>query len=434
MTPPSLTIEIGNNFPPTSQTRAFVTITGLCANPSTSTGGLVPCLLLADGNTVYIPPPPIQGPNDPPVTIMQNCAIDLGMPGSGLVTITVPHLVSARIYVSEKHPLVFKLNKDPDGKVGLVAPALTNDSDENLKTTWAFMEFTLDDAEAFINLSYVDLVSVPIQFTLTGVDSNGGSRSQSVLGMPSTGLNTIIAALNNKSTEAQPWNSLIQHGSTGLPIRVMSPNQKIRSPAYSGFLDTYFDGYINQVWNHYRTHTLSIDTQSIYGVVTGTTTAANGVLTFAVTQGPHSGESVSFAQPTSRDIWSNSTGPFVTDPDSSPPTLKNTIIPRLCAGFNRGTIMNSGDILPAVDQTKYYTNEPCNLYSSYCHQANIDHRGYGFPYDDVTPNTGTDFAGAAADSNPTRLTILVGGNTRMSMSTAVQVDKPFEEAQPRLPA
>jgi hypothetical protein len=43
------------------------------------------------------------------------------------------------------------------------------------------------------------------------------------------------------------------------------------------------------------------------------------------------------------------------------------------------------------------------------HEANIDHRGYAFPYDDVVPNQGMDQAGIVKDGDPKEFVITVGG-------------------------
>lgn len=43
------------------------------------------------------------------------------------------------------------------------------------------------------------------------------------------------------------------------------------------------------------------------------------------------------------------------------------------------------------------------------HAANLDGRGYAFPYDDVTPTRGVDQSGAVQDGSPKLLTVVVGG-------------------------
>lgn len=43
------------------------------------------------------------------------------------------------------------------------------------------------------------------------------------------------------------------------------------------------------------------------------------------------------------------------------------------------------------------------------HEANLDHHGYAFPYDDVTPDGGEPQEGAVFSFSPLVLTVNVGG-------------------------
>ena len=48
-------------------------------------------------------------------------------------------------------------------------------------------------------------------------------------------------------------------------------------------------------------------------------------------------------------------------------------------------------------------------YARVVHAANLDGRGYAFPYDDVTPDGGIPQEGAVFSYSPARLTVSVGG-------------------------
>jgi Beta-1,3-glucanase len=57
-----------------------------------------------------------------------------------------------------------------------------------------------------------------------------------------------------------------------------------------------------------------------------------------------------------------------------------------------------------------------NHYSRICHSINLSGKGYGFPYDDVSPsNSSTDQSGSISDPNPELLTVAVGGADAPSM-------------------
>lgn len=71
--------------------------------------------------------------------------------------------------------------------LALVEPSVTNYSGPNINISWAFCEFTYNDAQLFTNISYVDLVSMPVSLTLT--NTSGGT--QHVARMPSNGLVTV---------------------------------------------------------------------------------------------------------------------------------------------------------------------------------------------------------------------------------------------------
>ena len=80
----------------------------------------------------------------------------------------------------------------------------------------------------------------------------------------------------------------------------------------------------------YESATLTVDTQASYGAVTGQ--VSGGLLTF-----PGVG---AFARPATADILSCATGPFSTAGASA---RALSVIPRLAAAFNRGTLLVDSD-------------------------------------------------------------------------------------------
>jgi hypothetical protein len=89
---------------------------------------------------------------------------------------------------------------------------------------------------------------------------------------------------------------------------------------------------------------------------------------------------------------------------------------RISAALNRSTLLSDPNQPDGEQPANYYTNPVTNHYSRIVHAANLDGRGYAFPYDDVVPTNGTDQSGAVFSGNPALLTIAVGGGTAASSS------------------
>ena len=353
-------------------------------------------LLESDGQTLYYP----SNPSAVGSSLTQNVAISLGAPGTSR-TVTIPQIAGGRIWFSIGSPITFKLNPGP----ALVEPSVTNQSDPNVNIEWDFCEFTFNSSQVYANITYVDFVSIPIALTLT----SSSAATQHVGGMPTSGLQTVVSGLQAQTaSDKEPWSSLIVRGSNGQPLRVLSPNNGIvmNSSMFSG----YFDPYTNEVWTKYTGSSLPLVTQN-YGTLDGT--VANNTFNFAGSD---------FQKPTTADIFSCSTGPFATGSNNE----TNTIIPRLAAAFNRTTLLNSTSIPAPV--ANYYTNPITNHYARIVHAANVDGRGYSFPYDDVEPPSGADQSGFVNAGNPTLLTVTVGGAN--ASATVSNVAEPQAATQP----
>jgi glycosyl hydrolase family 64 (putative beta-1,3-glucanase) len=365
--------SIQNN---TGSDTVYAFVTGLAID-----NGNALMLLEADGQTPYYPSSPAQ--NGTPLAV--DCAIPLSAPGGPAVTITVPHLAGARLWVSIGSPLTFLLNPGP----GLVEPSVTNPSDPNVDLAWDFCEFTYNSAQLFANISMVDFACIPVGLTLT---DTSGTR-QSVAGLPPGGLDTVCAGLAaQQGADGNPWTDLIVT-SGGQNLRALSPaNGVVTNP---GFLSGYFDGYVGQVWARYSSATLTVDTQASYGTVTGQ--VSGGQLTF-----PGAG---SFAAPSTADILSCATGPFSTGGQSG---AALAIIPRLAAAFNRSTLLIDSDQPDGENPANYYASAVTNHYARIVHATLTGGLGYAFPYDDVTPDGGVNQAGPVSSGSPALLTVTVG--------------------------
>ncbi|CAK4033513.1 glycoside hydrolase family 64 [Lecanosticta acicola] len=339
-------------------------------------------LLQADAKTPYYP----ASPSTTGASLAVNCSIALGAPGN-IVNATIPRLAGARIWFSIGTPLTFLLNPGP----GLVEPSVFNQSDANYNVNFGFCEFTFNSAQVFINISYVDFVSnVPIALTLN--DTSG--TSQHVSGMGPNGLATVANGLRAQTAaDGRRWSSLIVQNN-GQDLRALSPNSGITTNP--SWFQTYWTDYVNQVWSRYTSQSLQLNTQAQWGTVTGQVNS-NGVLDF--------GDGSTFSRPTSADIFSNSTGPFATGSNAK----TNSIIPRLAAAFNRTLLLLSSETPNGTNASQYYTNSPTNHYARIVHAANVDGRGYAFPYDDVAPDGGAPQEGAIFSFSPSSLRVTMGG-------------------------
>ena len=338
-------------------------------------------LLSSDGQTPYLP----TSPSAPQSALSTDVAIPLGAPGS-TKSVKIPHIAGGRLWFCVNDKLEFVLNPGP----ALVEPSVTNNADPNINKEWGFCEFTWNSDQFYGNISYVDFVSIPIAI---GLESNK-DPVQHVSGMDQNGLASVISGLQAQDDKDKAgWSQLlVKNGDT--PLRVLAPNNgKTLNPDLFG---NYFDSYIDQVYTKYGSEDLSVDTQTGSGVVKGR--VSNNTLSFG-SDGP------TFAKPTTAQVFSNDGGPFQTGISK----VADAIIPRLAAGFNRSTLLNS-DVTPATNESTYYQGDVTNHYARIVHAVNLDGKGYTFPYDDVTPSGAADLSGKVQSGDPKLWCVAVGGN------------------------
>ncbi|KAI7367464.1 glucanase b [Hortaea werneckii] len=379
----TFTIQLRND---TNSSTVYGYITGLALD----SGNRV-FLLQADGKTPYYP----TNPSSTGSKLEKNCSIPLGSPGN-TVTCTIPRLAGGRIWFSVGTPLTFLLNPGP----ALVEPSIFNPADPNHYTNFGFAEFTYNAAQVFANISYVDFVGLPISLDLTDTANN----VQRVAGMTNYGPQTIANGLIAQTRrDGRRWSSLIVNDKAGNLLRILSPNSGIT--LNPDWFQTYWTDYVNQVYSRYSNNALTVNTQAVWRDVPGTVPAnASSTFTFATAGQPN--PQPTFPKPSARDIFSCNSGPFATG--SNPET--NVIIPRLSAAFNRSTLLLS-DVTPnGTNPTQYYQNPTTNHYARIVHAANLDGKGYTFPYDDVTPDGGVGQEGAVFSFEPKSLLVAVGGN------------------------
>ncbi|KAK7747648.1 hypothetical protein SLS62_008974 [Diatrype stigma] len=390
--------------------------------------------------------------------------------------LTIPgYISSARLYISEEPALKFTANMDEAGRASLAQPDFLNDGDPSKNVTWGFMEFDYSADSLFVNLSFVDFVSLALGMSLTHKDGDGGSGGSEVTdtigGLHRDAVGKICDALADiaDQPEGTPWADLCYRGADGRPIRVVAPEKYMSQHPGSGF-DTYYDGYVDRVWQRFADAAappLVIDTQDDQhggktaqglqipcrvakqgeanaGSLVCTRAAAaadSNNSTTATTSGKIGTSSSSssgnddqeeevvavFAKPSSRDIFGcasaagGADSPFANDGAKS--MTEREIIPRLCAAFTRSTLLvgsgeggngtGSGDHPMEVSKSQYYTDAITNHYARLVHDNLAGGKGYAFAFDDVNMDpldADENSAGVLQKANPVKLEIMVGGD------------------------
>ncbi|UNI17742.1 hypothetical protein JDV02_004064 [Purpureocillium takamizusanense] len=345
--------------------------------------------VLGDGSLVY----PSSGGSQVPVPIGANVAIRLPDKGQTF-SMTLPIvLTSGRIYFSEGD-LTFSVVSTPIGE-GIVQPAPTNLEDPSSGINWGFVELTYTkDRSIWANISYVDFVGMILSMALKVTD---GSGTQITRGLGAGSVDAICNGLGSQAgNDGWPWDRMCVSDPQGKPLRVLSPNDY--AVIDSGAFGNYWSEYVNQVWDHYSSNDLTINTQagpgSVSCRVSGDTLNCNG-------------DNRGYSKPSATDIWGCNGGPFLRHGEDN--AVHVPVIARLCAAFTRSTLLlDGGDVQPSLGPEHYYTVDPTNHYSRLIHAHEIDGRGYAFPYDDVNPDGNEDSSGLVKSGAPETLTVYVG--------------------------
>lgn len=343
-----------------------------------------PFFVLADGTVQKLSNPSAS------MTQVPDYSIPLAA-GGGTTSVPVSgDIISGRIWFSTSGPIKFYVNPGP----GLVQPSFnSSDPTGNWLTDWSFCEFTYNNAGIYANISYVDLVVSPI--SMKTVATNGAVQTVSPL--PNGALAAIAADLKSQAAaDGYPWDQLVATDSGGGVLRIVSPQH-----ATSGF-DDYWTSYVDQVWSHYESTPLTVDTGgagfgSFTGQVSGDTLTFSGL----------ADDGTPFTKPGATDIFGCNTGPFLNTGSDA----RGAVAARLGAAINRATLLASGgDNQPdGVPTSAYYGNSVTNHYARIVHdRATV---GYAFPYDDVGPAGGAPVDGHIQEGSPTTWTVTLGNGS-----------------------
>lgn len=340
-----------------------------------------------------------------------NKSISFALPG---------YVNSARLYVSQDK-LRFGTNVGGPGD-GFVEPSSTNKALPEYNVTWQFIEFTYGEGNFILNPSYVDFAAMSVDLTLESPTAEGGVYR--VPGLEDDALQNICWDLKNQTAkDDQSWANMCLTDDAGNNLRAISPNQYLALYP-NDKMSTYYDEYVDKVWQKYGRQNLTINTQDDG---TGTevdqgrrftcSVQADGMLWCGGEDGL--GGYYPFRKPTTSEIMGCVQGSQ--DQNSQHPSpftvtewKQSLIVPRLCAAFTRSTLLlEDGDVQPnsKITADYYYNDTITNHYSRIIHERLLNHTGYAFAYDDTNPasdhDTTSNAGGVIQDADPQRLTIAV---------------------------
>lgn len=339
-------------------------------------------LVTSDGQGVYQPPTP--GTDHTPLA--EDCAIPLNPVGEPASTIKIPRMESGRIFLSYDEKLHFFMNANG----GFVMPSEKDVADPNIDIQWTFAEFTFNNVELYGNISFVDILSIPVSFEL---ETSNGSGKQFVPGISSGAmLRTANKLQAQHALDGGDWDKCLYYNTDNQLVRILSPNTVAQ--IYPTAFTTYLDPYIDQVWAKYQNEDLIVNTNRVeWGNKTGR--VVGGILDF--------GGGITFAKPSTQSIWSCSIPPWTTGNDE-----QGNMTARLTAAFNRTTLLINNQQPNGENPATYYSTPLTNHYSRIVHEEVFGNLGYAFPYDDVHPEGGISYEGRIQSSHPYRWTITVG--------------------------
>jgi hypothetical protein len=281
----------------------------------------------------------------------------------GGTTLSLPQGMSGRIYLAIGEKLKFKANPGN----ALAYPAGWVASDPNYPILHDCAEFTYDAAGMHCNTTMVDMLSVPLAISLSGAHEQTTGR------LRDGGRAAVFAALAG------------QPGFEGLvleDLRVIAPGHGLDA---GRFATDFFAGYVDEVWNHYRSNTMTVTA----GANTFTGQVSGEEFTF-------SGGVRPFTKPTTRDVLFCD-GALAAPNDG----VTGPVAATLGAGFNRSVLTDTG-AQPLADPGAYYRREPTNHYSRIMHENTVDGKAYGFAFDDVCEH-----ASYIEDPSPTSITVTI---------------------------
>lgn len=338
--------------------------------------------------------------------------------------IKLPLMASGRLYVSYGEKLKTQLDGPvlpTDPPCRWVAPDGWSDSAKpNYNTLWDWIEFDYKISPDSnlpgmgINTTQVQMMGIPMQLKLEG------PSEAEPLTSGAQGDGTRTAIFNALAADPVFQSLIVEGAATGVavsPIRAISADNGIRNvqtgrPAVPTFDVDYYDDYIDQVWEKYKTVDLPLVT-SAFGTFLG---RVNGQDQMIFTQ---NGErTIVVPKPTGADVIIGD-GRLLADIPNCRDQRDRNIVGEMAscmsACFNRSTLLLDGAKLlrnpvpGTFDPTTFYQHPITNLYSKLQHAFSKPTKqataggAYGFGFDDNLDQSSF----IADNKGPTKLTITI---------------------------
>jgi hypothetical protein len=342
------------------------------------------------------------------------------------IALKLPKISAIRIYISVGDGILTQ-NGGVKG-AGLATPNFENPSDPNYNTILDWVETTWEDQGAIAghpnittnfgpNTTEVDQFGLPLQYTVAGIDPATFKPTTNSGGFLSTAQRPAL--FSTLQGIGKPWSDLIIT-SKGTDVRVVSPYHGIEGtlPPFPLFPSNQLDSYINSVFSHYTTTTLTTTVSvaqpggpTITYNFKGTTSGGE----FFFSAPPINGGKpiFSLAKWSTLDAYLGSF-PFGTVKPGgtlcTKPPLSNDCLAALAVEAKlQGAVMRTNLLvnnnLDACKTSQFYVNPPVNQYSKLWHTNGIGGLAYGFGYDDTCSQSSFNLI-----FNPTQLTITVVGS------------------------
>lgn len=400
----TLTLRVVNN---SGITPAYVTIIGLNGTDNTDTSRYH---VTASGQAVKFASGDFTSINGG----AQGTTTSYNIPLSPGLTMPLPYLKSARIFISLGAPFVTVANLSDLSWASPDDWGTATDPNFNILNDFIEFNYQINSkthlSQLFANLTQVDMLSIPMQQIVTG----------STHGTQTTGIqpNSRAAIMNALLADPNFSVLVINKTATGTsvsPLRAISVKHALYNtdhslpnvPHWANM--SYFDNYISAVWTFYKSHTLTLYTSG-FGTYTGTVNSANQFV-FSQAGKPD----VVFPVPTSEDALTG-TGQMVSLPCAgwSGPLFDacKELVSMLSAGINRSSLLLDQSVSRSASHpcnlAPFYTTTPTNLYSQILHKYSAPTvqapggAAYGFDYDDVCDQSST-----LADDSPTAWSITI---------------------------
>lgn len=273
--------------------------------------------------------------------------------------VSIAPLEGARLFMSVGSPMYIRIVMGADGKVGFAGANLGNPQDPNQDVYFDFAEFTLLSTGFWGNTTRVDQFGFPLTARLVGND----------------GVDKTVGETETRAGLFTAFQREVPDAFKGLvkqPYRILAPGKG--TMATGAAYATYFDSYVNEVWDYYRTNDLkfSFPDQGVMSSFVGR--VSGDVFTFSKNGGAE--YAYIRSKPSTLNVLEGS-GPL-----ASGSRLDLVVQAQICAALNRHLVKTVAGELWS-DASTYYATAPTNYYAKFWHQHSLDSLAYGFAYDDV---------------------------------------------------